>query len=52
MIIEDEERAIEVLKRVSYYRFTGYDLTFKKDNIYIEGTTFETIYRHYELTNL
>ncbi len=48
MIIEDEERAIEVLKRVSYYRFTGYDLTFKKNNIYIEGTTFETIYRHYE----
>lgn len=48
MIIEDEEKAIEVLTRVSYYRFTGYDLTFKKDNKYVEGTTFEKIHRHYE----
>lgn len=48
MIIEDEEKAIEVLTRVSYYRFTGYDLTFKKDNKYAEGTTFEKIHRHYE----
>lgn len=48
MVIENEEKAIEVLTRVSYYRFTGYDLTFKKNNKYIEGTTFEKIYRHYE----
>lgn len=48
MVIENEEKAIDVLTRVSYYRFTGYDLTFKKDNKYIEGITFEKIYRHYE----
>ena len=27
---------------------TAYTLTFKKDNIFTLGTTFETIYRHYE----
>lgn len=48
LIIENEVKALEVLKRVSYYRFTGYDLTFKRDNKYIEGTTFEKINRHYE----
>jgi abortive infection bacteriophage resistance protein len=48
LIVSDDNEAIETLKRVSYYRLTAYTLTFKKDDIFTPGTTFETIYRHYE----
>jgi abortive infection bacteriophage resistance protein len=42
------DKAIEILKRVNYYRFTAYTLTFKQDDVFFPGTTFELIYRHYD----
>ena len=50
MIIEDEDKAIYILKKISYYRFTGYALQFRKspqDSNYIEGTTFDSVYNLY-----
>ena len=43
MIITDREKAKDILKRVNYYRFTGYALQFRQDpssSDYIAGTTF------------
>lgn len=48
LIIKNEEHAIDILKRVNYYRFTAYLLTFKNKDVVYPGTTFEKIYRHYE----
>jgi len=48
LIVTNENDAIEILKRVSYYRLTAYALTFKKNDIFTPGTTFELINRHYE----
>ncbi len=31
MVISDREKAKDILKRVNYYRFTGYALQFRKD---------------------
>ena len=50
IIINDEEKAMEVLKHINYYRFTGYALQFRvnpNDSTYIVGTTFESIYNLY-----
>lgn len=48
-IVEDEQKAIEVLKNINYYRLTAYFLSFKKDEkTYFEGTTFENVYHIYE----
>lgn len=49
LIIENRDEAINHLKQINYYRFTGYGLSFKvynKDQ-YIEGTTFNDILRVY-----
>jgi len=48
LLVGDEARAIKVLKRINYYRFSAYTLTFKHYDRYYEGVTFERIYRHYE----
>jgi abortive infection bacteriophage resistance protein len=48
LVINDETQAIAALKRVNYYRLTAYTLTFKKDNVFHPGTTFEKLYRHYD----
>lgn len=50
MIIEDEEKAICILQKINYYRFTGYALQFRmdpQDSNYVEGTTFESVYNLY-----
>ncbi|PKQ92252.1 hypothetical protein CXK86_06105 [Paenibacillus sp. BGI2013] len=49
MTIENDVEAITILKRIHYYRFTAYALTFKQDTSdnYIEGTTFNKVYKHY-----
>lgn len=48
-LIDDEEKALQVLNRVNYYRFTAYFLPYKRpDDTYAEGTTFEKIYRIYD----
>lgn len=46
IIIADEEKAISILEKINYYRFTGYALQFRIDpqkSIYEDGTTFESV---------
>ena len=41
MVISDREKVKDILKKVNYYRFTGYALQYRKDpsgSDYIEGT--------------
>lgn len=55
MIITDREKAKDILKRVNYYRFTGYALQFRQDpssSDYIAGTTFETVYHLYKVDEI
>ena len=52
MVILDREKTKDILKKVNYYRFTGYALQFRKDlfgSDYIEGATFETVYPLYKV---
>ncbi len=52
MLIDDESKAIEYLKQVNYYRFTGYALQFRKSpdkSEYVEGTTFDKVKHLYQL---
>lgn len=47
-IIEDEELAKSILLDINYYRLTSYFLSFKEsDNKYLEGTSFNKVYRNY-----
>ena len=55
MIITDREKAKDILKRVNYYRFTGYALQFRQapsGSDYIVGTTFETVYHLYKVDEI
>ena len=55
MVISDREKAKDILKKVNYYRFTGYALQFRKEpsgSDYIEGTTFETVYHLYKVDEI
>nr|WP_317357617.1 Abi family protein [uncultured Tyzzerella sp.] len=48
LIIEDEEKAKNILSNLNYYSFTGYLLQFKnKNGDYIENITFDKIYKIY-----
>lgn len=48
LIVDDRMYAKEVLKRISYYRFTGYLLPFRtRQSTYHIGTRFETIVNLY-----
>lgn len=51
MVIEDEEKAKEVLAEINYYRFTGYALQYRKnpdESDYIKKLSFEKVYRIYQ----
>lgn len=48
LIIEDEVSAITVLSKINYYRFSAYTLTFKKNNVFNENTSFDQLYSLYE----
>jgi abortive infection bacteriophage resistance protein len=55
IVITDREKAKDILKRINYYRLTGYALQFRKnpsDSNYIEGTTFETVYHIYKVDEI
>lgn len=48
--VSDEAEAVCALKKINYYRFTGYALQFRVDpkySNYTEGTTFESVYHIY-----
>lgn len=47
MEIENEERAIEILKRTNYYRLTAYALQFKHNDEY-KDITFDKMYKLYK----
>lgn len=50
VVINDEQKAIEILKQINYYRFTGYALQFRiapNESTYIKDTSFESIYNLY-----
>lgn len=46
--VEDREKAIKVLSRINYYRLSAYMLTFKIDDKFEGGVTFNEIYDLYE----
>ncbi|MCM3763178.1 Abi family protein [Alkalihalobacillus oceani] len=46
--VEHSEFASSFLSRVNYYRFTAYLLSYKKGDMYIEGTSFNRIVSIYE----
>lgn len=51
MTIEDDSEVLELLSRISYYRFTGYAIPFRKsphDSDYIPGTSFSQIKSIYD----
>lgn len=48
MKVEDDKKAIEVLRMANYYRITAYVLQFKNENGYIEGTSFNNMYQLYK----
>ena len=50
IVVDDRDRAIDILKCVNYYRFTGYALQFRvglEDSTYVEDTNFDTVYNLY-----
>jgi len=48
-IVSNQASAIAALSKVNYYRLTAYFLPFKnRDDSYIQGTDFDTVYRIYE----
>ena len=51
MIVQNKEKAKNILKMMNYYRFTGYALQFRKTptgSDYVKGTTFEKVYHLYK----
>ena len=51
IVVTDEKKAEEILKRINYYRLTGYALQFRKspeDSDCIAGTTFDQILLIYD----
>jgi abortive infection bacteriophage resistance protein len=48
LIINNESFALEILKRINYYRLTGYMLSFKTpEDAFLQNITFEDIYSIY-----
>lgn len=55
IVMTDIEKAKDILKRINYYRFTGYALQFRKDpagSDYKEGTTFKIVYHLYRVDEI
>lgn len=49
LIIEDDDKCLDILRSVNYYRLSAYILPFRKpDQSYFEGITFERIWSIYE----
>lgn len=54
MVIDDDQEAIDILRRISYYRLSGYMLTYKEQgsDCFVQGTTFKQIHRLYEFDRI
>lgn len=48
LIINNEYSALEILKRVNYYRLRGYTLSLEKNDRFFDGITFDHIYALYQ----
>ena len=46
--VEDKEKALRILSRINYYRLSAYMITFKINDEFKDGITFEKIYELYE----
>lgn len=50
MVIDDDQKAEDILRKANYYRFTGYALQFRvtpQQSSYLPGTNFDTVYKIY-----
>lgn len=48
LIVEDEDFAIRILRRINYYRLSAYGLSLKNDDQYHRDVTFSHVYNLYE----
>jgi abortive infection bacteriophage resistance protein len=49
LIIDDDEEAIFILQKVSYYRLSAYMLTYKTEDGLYEGASIKDIYDLYHI---
>jgi len=47
LVIEDETKVLDTLKHINYYRISGYTLTFRHDDIFYLGISFDDIMQLY-----
>ena len=47
LTIENREKALSILESINYYRFSGYSLSLRRNDIFYSGITFENIYELY-----
>ena len=50
MLVSDKDKAIDILSKINYYRFTGYALQYRinpNESEYEANTTFEKVYNIY-----
>ena len=47
LIVNNRENSLNILSRTNYYRFSGYSLTLRKNNVFDENVTFDNIYELY-----
>ena len=48
LIISDDDKAREILKRMNYYRLSAYSLTLRKDDVFYPGVSIEDIVALYD----
>ena len=49
LIVDNDDKCLEILRSTNYYRLSAYLLPFKQCNdTFFSGTTFEKVYRIYE----
>lgn len=47
LVINDEDKAIEILRTVNYYRLSAYMLSFKSEDVFFDGISLDDIYDIY-----
>lgn len=48
LLVSDRKKAVSVLKRINYYRFSAYSLTLRKNDVFYPNVTFENICELYQ----
>lgn len=47
LVVSDRTNALDIIRRTSYYRFSAYTLSLKKEDVFYEGVTFDNVYELY-----